>query len=119
MGVGHGSLVMSVLGVRRRAPRRRSFAVHLGLVTSLIVFCDAEDQPAIDELVQVLAPSELTVFQRALTDFSLPFCHNYEYIVEGSLVHVILDKSGPSTEQHWKDVGFLQLQSTALGMSQM
>ena len=34
------------------------FAVHLGLVASLIALFHAEDQPAIDELVKVLAPSE-------------------------------------------------------------
>ena len=35
-----------------------AFAVHLGLVASLIAFGHAEDQPAIDELVEVLATSE-------------------------------------------------------------
>ena len=35
-----------------------TFAVHLGLVASLIPVCHAEDQPAIDQLVKVLATSE-------------------------------------------------------------
>ena len=65
------------------------FAVHLGLVASLIALFHAEDQPAIDELVKVLAPS---VFVARTSDLIARSPQTFHYllpaITKGSLSYL-------------------------------
>ena len=74
------------------------FAVHLGLVASLIALFHAEDQPAIDELVKVLAPSE---FVARTSDLIARSPQTFHYLLPATrIIQTVLRNIG-------KDVGFL------------
>ena len=59
------------------------FAVHLGLVASLIALFHAEDQPAIDELVKVLAPS---VFVARTSDLMVRSPQTFHYLLAAAMI---------------------------------